>query len=780
MLTLSNVSVRAPLWKSPRRASLALMFFHFIVVSSVPAQQARAIRGTVSDSTGASIQGATVELRANGIKFIAVSDESGNFSITTDLEYDTLVVSFPGFANFARDLNPGSSSEKIVVVLTPAPNLQRLEVNGAPEDRIPAVPSSQFSITNEQIDTSGSLVIDDILRQVPGFSTYRRSSSLFANPSSQGTSLRGIGASATSRSTVLLDGIPLNDPFGGWIYWARLPRDAIASMDVSNGAASDLYGGGALGGVLNIRTRAVTEAYATGELSYGSLNTPDVSFAAGAPLGKWTISAMGQALQTDGYILVPPDQRGTVDTNANSGDLSGIVQIGHSLGEQGQFFVRTSGFAESRDNGTQLQRNDTTITEIDSGADWGSAQTGNFSARLYGSTEYFHQTFSSVAPSRNVESLTNNQHSPSQQIGFLTTWSKLFREKHQVTAGFEAHDVRGHSNETNYALSIPTALVDAGGRQNYFAFFGQDAFLISRNWLVTFGGRVDTWNNNTGFQARTPLVTGAQPTYKTFPNRTETAFSPRVSVMHTLSNGIALSASVYQAFRAPTLNELYRNFRQGNTLTLSNPALTGEHLTGGEAGMSARYLQNRLTVRGNFFWSDINDPVANVTLTVTPNLITRQKENLGRSQARGFELAGQFQVTPRFQVSASYLFVNSIVLDFPTQPGAVSLVGNRLPQVPQNSFSIQGSYLARKWTASMQARFLGNQFDDDQNLLPLGEAFSLDGQISRQINSRCSLFFAAQNLTDDRFEIARTPVTNVGPPVMVRGGFRFSLAKSRD
>ena len=80
----------------------------------------------------------------------------------------------------------------------------------------------------------------------------------------------------------------------------------------------------------------------------------------------------------------------------------------------------------------------------------------------------------------------------------------------------------------------------------------------------------------------------------------------------------------------------------------------------------------------------------------------------------------------------------------------------------------------------MQARLLGNQFDDDKNLLPLGQAFSLDGQISRQINRRCSVFFAAQNLTDDRFDIAKTPVTNVGPPIMVRGGFRFNLSKSQD
>jgi len=110
-------------------------------------------------------------------------------------------------------------------------------------------------------------VVDDVLRQVPGFSTYRRSSSLFANPTSQGVSLRGVGASATSRSTVLLDGVPLNDPFGGWVYWARVPRAAIESMDVANGAASDLYHGGALGGVVNLQTRPARERYATGEVS---------------------------------------------------------------------------------------------------------------------------------------------------------------------------------------------------------------------------------------------------------------------------------------------------------------------------------------------------------------------------------------------------------------------------------------------------------------------------------------------------------------------------------
>ncbi len=235
---------------------------------------------------------------------------------------------------------------------------------------------------------------------------------------------------------------------------------------------------------------------------------------------------MGQAFRT-GWLYFGSSRRARHRRlPANSGDLSGIVEISHSLGEQGRFFVRGSGFGESRDNGTPLQRNDTTIPEVDLGADWASAQLGSSSARLYGSTQYFHQTFSAVAPNRDSEMLTNDQHSPSQQIGFVASWSRLFAEHHKITAGFEAHDVRGSSKETNYALSVPTALVDSGGRQHFFGFFAQDAFLISRNWLLTFGGRVDTWNNNTGFQDRTPLAPGLRLRTRHFPIAPKTPLVP--------------------------------------------------------------------------------------------------------------------------------------------------------------------------------------------------------------------------------------------------------------
>jgi outer membrane receptor for Fe3+-dicitrate len=76
----------------------------------------------------------------------------------------------------------------------------------------------------EDLARSPALVIDDQLRRVPGFSLFRRSSSLYSHPTAQGVSLRGIGPSGASRSLVLWNGIPLNDPYGNWIYFNRLPQ----------------------------------------------------------------------------------------------------------------------------------------------------------------------------------------------------------------------------------------------------------------------------------------------------------------------------------------------------------------------------------------------------------------------------------------------------------------------------------------------------------------------------------------------------------------------------
>jgi outer membrane receptor protein involved in Fe transport len=733
----------------------------FAIVPALAQQQLNKISGVVFDANGAAIPKASVEFEANGTSVRTATDDSGNFTVLSTESYGTLSVSSPGFNTLKIEVSKPNGPLRIR--LDPAAVMERIVVT-AEDERIPSTPTSQFALSQKEINLSGALTIDDVLRQAPGFSLFRRSGSLTANPTSQGVSLRGVGANGASRALVLVDGVPLNSPFGGWVYWNRLPRVSIEDVQVYNGGTSDLYGSGALGGVINIRSSTVPATFFDVEASAGNQATAATSFSGGKSWGKWGVLFSGQALRTGGYVLVPENQRGLVDTPAGTSDLAGSLTVSRTLGSEGHAFARLSSFGESRRNGTPVQLNDTRIWSIDLGTDW-----SDFSIRLYGSGENFNQNFSAVAADRDSESLTNRQRNPSQQAGFAFQWRRGFGDHHSIAAGVEGRDVRGHSAETTFNNARVTAFVDAGGRQRSLGVFAAD-LVRGRSWLLSFGARFDRWLNSRGFSNRTP-VTGAS-SLNAFEDRSETAFSPRVSFLKRFDGGFSFSASVYRAFRTPTLNELYRNFRVGNVVTNANAGLKAERLTGGEAGAGLQKFRDRLFVRGNFFWSEIDDSIANVTLSTTPALITRQRLNLGAIRARGVELAAIAKFARHWEVAGEYLLTDSAVVRFPANR---SLEGLLVPQVPRHQFNFQVTYANAEWLVGTQGRFVGRQFDDDQNTLPLQRFFTLDAEVSRAVLERVRIFAAFQNLTGSRYQISSTPVFTVGPPVLFRLGARFSL-----
>jgi outer membrane receptor protein involved in Fe transport len=733
-----------------------------VVVVASAQQQLTKISGVVSDPNGSAIARASVEFASNGNTIRTETDATGSFTVLSAQPYGTLSVSSPGFGTTKLEIT--TASEPLHIRLEPAGVIERILVTDSGE-RIPSTPTSQFALSQNEISLAGALTLDDVLRQVPGFSLFRRSGALSANPTSQGVSLRGVGANGASRALVLLDGVPLNSPFGGWVYWNRLPRVSVESVHVNNGATSDLYGSGALGGVINIRSRTSPATFLDFEASGGNKVTGATSLSGGKQFGRWGVQFSGQALHTDGYVLVPEDQRGPVDTPAGTGDLTGSIALSRDFHRDGHAFVRLNSFGESRRNGTPIQLNDTRITSIDLGFDWSDA----VSVRLYGSKENFNQNFSAVSTDRRSESLTNRQRNPSQQIGFAFQWRKPIGDHQTISAGAEGRDVRGHSAETTFNNSRVTAFVDAGGRQDALGFFASDSVQF-RSWFFNVGARIDRWTNSRGFSDRIPVI--GLPSLNDFQDRTETAFSPRVSLVKRFDSGLSLSASAYRAFRAPTLNELYRNFRVGNIVTNANAALKAERLTGGDAGIGVDTLGGRLFVRSNFFWSEIDDSVANVTLSTTPALITRQRQNLGTIRARGIEVSAISKFDKHWEVSSEYLLTDSTVLSFPANR---SLEGLLVPQVPRHQFNFQVSYVNSSWLVGTQGRFVSKQFDDDQNTLPLEGFFTLDAEVSRRVSERVLVFAAFQNLTGTRYQISSTPVFTVGPPVLFRLGARVSL-----
>lgn len=708
------------------------------------------IAGVVSDPAGAVIAQASVEFATSEGVARTRTDERGEFALLSESAAGMLIVQAAGFSPVRIKLAGPKSSESLQIRLEPAAIIDRIVVTTG-DERIPATPTSEYALGQRQIALSGALAIDDVLRQAPGFSLFRRSGGLTANPTTQGVSLRGVGANGASRALVMYDGVPLNSPFGGWVYWNRVPRVSVESAEIFNGATSDLYGSGALGGVINITTRTEPESFLDFEASGGNEATGAVSLNAGKAWGGWGLGFGLQALRTDGYILVPPGQRGRVDTKAGTSDLSGSVTLAKTFRPGAHGFLRFGSFGESRRNGTPLQLNDTRVTSLDLGTDWATVRSGDFSLRVYGSHENFNQNFTAIVLDRNSEVLTNRQRNPSQQIGFAFQWRRGFGAHQSIAAGVEGRDVRGHSAER---------FVDAGGRQSTFGFFASDSIRFG-SWVFNVGGRVDRWRNYDGFSNRTH-----------FTDRSETAFSPRVSVLKKFDNGISFTGAFYRGFRAPTLNELYRNFRVGNVVTNANSNLTAERLTGGELGIGVQPFGESVFVRGNLFWNVIDDSIANVTLSTTPALITRQRQNLGAIRARGVELSALFKPSRHWELAGEYLLTDSTVLRF---PAVRILEGLLVPQVPRNQLNFQVSYSDGKWTAATQGRFMSRQFDDDLNTLPLRRFFTLDAELSRSVSEQIRVFLAVQNLTGVRYEISSTPVFTVGPPALVRAGVRLSL-----
>jgi outer membrane receptor protein involved in Fe transport len=254
----------------------------------------------------------------------------------------------------------------------------------------------------------------------------------------------------------------------------------------------------------------------------------------------------------------------------------------------------------------------------------------------------------------------------------------------------------------------------------------------------------------------------------THPDRDESALSPRLGVLFRARPGLSLTASGYRAFRAPTLNELYRSFRVGDTLTLANPGLAPERLGGGEAG--ALVTRGRHTLRLTAFSAEVRDAVANVTVATFPGLVTRERQNVGRTRSRGLEAELDLRLGSRTALTAGYALTDARVVSFPADP---ALEGRRLPQVPRQQATLQARYEGRL-RLGLQARVSSTAYEDDRNELELDPALQVDVFAGYALRGGVLLFAAAENVFDAEIVAARTPVSSLAAPRQLRAGLRIS------
>lgn len=624
-----------------------------------------------------------------------------------------------------------------LLLLTPAPALAQDEVVvlGAPLKAPPGIPAfGATTIARDRLTGDASGRVEDVLLDAAGVQQFRRSDSRSANPSAQGLTLRGLGGNATSRALVLLDGVPIADPFFGFIPFNALIADQLGSVRVTRGAGAGGFGAGAVAGVIELASTRPADLPALAvSADYGSFNAERVEAGARAGLGAGVVTLGGRWERADGFFTTPPDQLVPASARAAYADWTLNARAVIALAPATELQARIALFDDRRTLRFQgadsfALGEDASVRLVHRGS-WQVEAIAYLQARDFGNR---------VISATRFRLTLDQRATPSSGYGGKIELRPPIGGEHVLRIGVDARVGEGIAFEDAYSVTtgLVTARRSAGGRTAIIGGFVEDDWTIGR-LVLTGGARVDRWSITGGF-ARELNAGGAINSDASFADRAGTEASGRFGLLWRATPVIALRAAAYAAFRLPTPNELYRSFVVVPVTTLANASLAPERLRGGEIGVDITLPHLSLAITG--FDNRLSGAIGNVTIGA--NL--RQRQNLGAIEARGVELSGRL-TAGRWSLTASYAYTDSRV----SQPGPLN--GLRPAQSPQHSVSATlGWQSPRGFIASATLRHIGSQFEDDLQTDVLPAVTTLDGTIRLPISKNAALMLRGENLFDAR------------------------------
>jgi len=656
----------------------------------------------------------------------------------------------------------------------------------------PAASEPIFSTTVVDQSTLGQAGIgrlDDVLRDIPGFSLFRRQSSQASHPTTQGVTLRGLGPSGAGRTLLLLDGVPQNDPFGGWIDWSRLPPGELGSVAVTRGGGAGPWGNAALAGTIRLQSQADTGTGMNGEIGGNTFGAGDGRLNIHGDVGRSHITLDAAGHFGDGPYLIRADQRGPVDQRTN--DRGGVIRGGISVPIDDATSATVTGSTSSDTfvNGIAIARS---VSQVTDGAlsvvhDDGKDRIG-WETHIYGRTGNLPAVFASVATGRATVTPSLNQfHVPSSAVGGNGLIRIPVTSTLVVDSGADIRSVDGSTNEQfQYVAPAFTRVRVAGGSELVTGAFSEATWTPRPAVTLTASARFDYWQLTDGIRRESVIATGAVLRDDHYPNRDGTKGNFRVGGKYDISDDLTVRAAAYSGFRVPTLNELYRPFRVGNVITEANPTLKPENLDGLETSATWHAASN-LSTTATFFLARIDNAVGNVTIQTTPGLNVafgdvvpaggslQQRQNIDRVRSQGAELEVTWAVTSALDLTARYLYTDPKI----TKDAAVpSLVGLQLPEVANHQAMLEASWKPRDGTVfKVSGHASSGQFDDDQNTRHLKGYVTADLYAEQTLNTQAVFFISGDNLFDRTIEAGKAPdgTVTIGMPRLFSTGIRWRL-----
>ncbi|GAB5350111.1 TonB-dependent receptor [Alteriqipengyuania sp. 357] len=629
----------------------------------------------------------------------------------------------------------------------------------------PASPAyGTVEIDRERVLTVPSGRIEEALAGVAGFQQFRRSDSRSSNPTAQGVTLRALGGNATSRALVTLDGVPVADPFFGYVPFAALLPEQVGRIAVTRGGGSGPFGAGALAGTIAIESLA-PEAQAPLGASV-LVNDRGETEAAGsfaAALGRGYATGAIRWDRGPGFYTAPESQRVPASVPARFDSVSGQLRALAPLSDDLELQARVLAFDDAR-------------TLRFDGAD-SSASGQDASLRVVGRGRWKVDALAYVQ-ARNFSNLVisssrfvpvlDQRKTPSTGLGGKIEVRPPVGPAHTLRLGVDYRRAEGELQEepiSSFTGNV-TARRRAGGVTSDFGIFVEDDWEVGQ-LILTGGLRADRTAIADGFFRET-TSDGAMVQDDRFADRSDWTVTYRAGALFRMGSTLDLRAAAYSGLRLPTLNELYRPFVVFPVVTQANAGLRNEELRGFEAGIDWRPVQG-VAFSLTAFDNRLDSAIANVT--IEPNL--RQRRNLPAIETQGVEMGLRAARGPiRFDGSVSYSDPQ-----IEGEGASIALDGNAPPQSPRWFAAASLTYEPKPDTLlSLSLRHVGDQFEDDQETDVLRAFTTLGAYAQMPLVGQLDLVLRAENLFDEEI-VTRVSDGDVdlGAPRTLWAGVRYGF-----
>lgn len=287
----------------------------------------------------------------------------------------------------------------------------------------------------------------------------------------------------------------------------------------------------------------------------------------------------------------------------------------------------------------------------------------------------------------------------------------------------DAYKLRSDTNNTaDWSTGSKGSLfATSRGETSTQAFYAQDKWQIDRKWALTFGGRAEHWESTDGSNQATISNVLTTANYQ---DRSDNKFSPKLSLSFEPEPAWGFRAALGQAYRFPTVSELYQQLQNGSSLVQSNPDLKPEEVISAEFTAERRFANG--LIRASLFHENKFDALVSQTFsqgsaipfdtgTCASASGCSFVQNIDHVRTRGIELSTEWQdvAIHGLDLLANATFTDAEVLRNDANP---SIEGNKPLRIPKQMFKAVATYhQGANLTYSLAARYSGRQYNTLDN-----------------------------------------------------------------